>query len=134
MNQEVILAKLSTAFAVLALLIACVGLYGTMADAVARRTSEIGIRMALGARTSDVLRMTARRGCVLGGIGVGIGFLVATPLAFLQAGMAPAMPSGERATIVLAAGVLLLLVTLLASYIPARRATRIDPTVALRCE
>jgi putative ABC transport system permease protein len=129
----IVLAMLGS-FAGLALAMATVAVFGVVSYSVAQRTHEIGIRIALGAATGDVLRMIAKNSVVLGVIGVGIGLLLAAPLAWLPTGMAPNMPSGQRTTIVLAAGVLLLLVTLLASYIPARRATRIDPTVALRCE
>ena len=128
-----IVLTLLGSFAGLALAMAVVAVFGVVAYTVAQRTNEIGIRMALGARAGDVLKMTARRGLVLGAIGVGIGGLLAVPLALLPTVIAPDMPINQRAGVVIAAGVLLLLVVLLASYIPARRATRIDPTVALRC-
>lgn len=121
-------------FAGVALAMATVGVFGVMAYTVAQRKHEIGIRMALGARTGDVVRMIATKGFVLGAIGVGLGVVLATPLALLPTGMAPDMPFDHRASVVVAAGLLLWLIALLASYIPARRATRIDPTVALRCE
>ena len=121
-------------FAGLTLAMAVVGVFALMAYTVAQRTHEIGIRMALGAQRQDVLKMIARKGFVLGATGVGIGLVLAAPLALLPTGMAPGMPLDQRASVVLAAGVLLWLVALLASYAPARRATRIDPTVALRSE
>jgi putative ABC transport system permease protein len=129
-----IVLTLLGSFASLALAMAVVAVFGVVAYTVAQRTNEIGIRIALGARAGDVLKMTARRGLVLGAIGVGIGGLLAVPLAGLPTVIAPDMPINQRAGVLIAAGVLLLLVALLASYIPARRATRIDPTVALRCE
>jgi putative ABC transport system permease protein len=132
--QGFIVLALLGSFAGLALAMATVAVFGVVAYSVAQRTHEIGIRIALGAGTGDVLKMIAKNSAVLGLIGVGIGLLLAAPLAWLPTGLAPNMPSDQRTTIVLAAGVLLLLVALLASYIPARRATRIDPTVALRCE
>jgi putative ABC transport system permease protein len=130
----VIVVTMLGSFAALALAMAMVAVFGVLAYTVAQRTHEIGIRIALGARRRDVLRMIAKKGLVLGTTGVGIGLTIAAPLAWLPTGIAPTMPVGQRATIVVAAGVLLLLVALLASYFPARRATRIDPTVALRCE
>ncbi len=130
----VIVLTLLGSFAGLALAMAVVGVFALMAYTVAQRTHEIGIRMALGAKRNNVLRMVARKGVALGSIGVGIGFVLATPLALLPTGIAPGMPVDQRAGVVLVAGVLLWLVTLLASYSPARRATRIDPTVALRSE
>lgn len=133
-SAGVIVITLLGSFAGLALAMAMVGVFGVMAYTVAQRTHEIGIRMALGAQRSDVLRMIARKGFVLGAIGVGIGLALAAPLVLLPTGLAPGMPFDQRATVALAAGVLLWLVALLASYIPARRATTVDPTVALRCE
>jgi predicted permease len=130
----VIVLTLLGSFAGLALAMAVVGVFGLMAYTVAQRTHEIGIRMALGAQRSNVLRMVARRGVALGAWGVGIGLALAAPLVLLPTGMAPGMPFVQRASVVLAAGVLLWLAALLASYTPARRATRIDPSVALRCE
>lgn len=133
-SAGVIVITLLGSFAGLALAMAMVGVFGVMAYTVAQRTHEIGIRMALGAQKSDVLRMIARKGFVLGAIGVGIGLALAAPLVLLPTGLAPGMPFEQRASVVVSAGVLLWLVALLASYIPARRATTVDPVVALRCE
>lgn len=121
-------------FAGLALAMAMVGVFGVIAYNVAQRTHEIGIRTALGAKRRDVLAMVVRKGFVLGAIGVGLGLLLATPLVLLPTGMAPGMPVGQRLGVAFAAGALLWLVALLATYIPARRATRVDPMLALRCE
>jgi predicted permease len=121
-------------YAGLALAMATVGVFGVMAYTVARRRHEIGIRMALGARTWDVVRLIAIKGFALGAIGVGIGIVLATPLAFLPTGMAPGMPFDRRVSVVAVASLFLWLVALVASYVPARRATRIDPHVVLRCE
>ena len=120
-------------FAALALVLACVGLYGLIAYAVAQRTHEIGVRMALGAQPSDVLRLVLRQGMglTIAGLIVGIAIgSVATPvLTDMLFGVTPRDP-----LTFIGVPVLLLLVAFLACYIPARRATRIDPLVALRCE
>ncbi len=123
-------------FAGLALVLAVVGVFGVMAYTVAQRTHEIGIRMALGAQRSDVLRMVVRKGIVLGAFGVGIGLALAASLMWL--GMTTpeeeAIPFDQRALVFLTAGFVISAAALLASYIPARRATKVDPMVALRYE
>jgi predicted permease len=130
---ERLIARLSTLFGLLALLLACIGLYGLLSYEVARRTREIGIRMVLGAQHQQVLRLVVRQGIVLALIGAVIGSALAIGvtryLSSLLFGVRPTDP-------VTFAGVTLLLVVtaLLACYIPARRATRVDPMVALRYE
>jgi ABC-type antimicrobial peptide transport system permease subunit len=133
MNQEIILAKLSTAFAVLALLIACVGLYGTMAYAVARRTSEIGIRMALGAQRGTVVWMVLRQAFVLAIAGLAIGVPTALGMSkFVESFLFDVRPDSPAS---LAGAVAILLsAVLLAGYVPARKASRIDPMTAVRHE
>lgn len=124
-------------FAGLGLALAAVGVFGVTSYTVAQRTHEIGIRMALGAQSSDVLRMVVKKGMVLGALGVGIGLALAAPLVWLKLGLVyddELLPFGQRAPIFLAAVFLMSFVALLASYIPARRATKVDPMVALRCE
>ena len=132
-SQEITFARLCGAFAMLALAIACVGLYGTMSYNVARRTGEIGIRMALGAQRGRVVWMVLREVFVLAAAGVVISF----PAALLASkvvesflfGMKPNDPlalTGSVATLAAAA--------ILAGYLPARRASRIDPMTALRHE
>lgn len=120
----------------LGLALAAVGVFGVMAYAVAQRTHEIGIRMALGARGGEVLRMVVKKGMVLGAVGVGSGLALAAPLVWLKLGLVndDLLPFDQRGPVFLAAVFLIWLAALLASYVPARRATRVDPIVALRHE
>jgi ABC-type antimicrobial peptide transport system permease subunit len=130
-NQEIVFARLCTGFAILALVIACVGLYGTVSYNVARRTGEIGIRMALGARRGIVVRMILRQVVLLAAVGLAIGLPAAFALSKLVATFLFATKPNDPLSI--AAGVAILLsAALLAGYAPARRASRIDPLVALR--
>ncbi len=123
-------------FAGVGLALAAVGVFGVMAYTVALRTHEIGIRMAMGAQGSEVLRMVVRKGMVLGAFGIGIGLALAVPLVWLKLGLVndEVLPFDQRAPIFLAAVLLISIAALLASYIPARRAAKVDPMVALRCE
>jgi predicted permease len=132
-NQEIVLARLCTAFAVLALVIACVGLYGTMAYGVARRTREIGIRIAIGARRGTVIWMVMREVCVLAALGIAISIPIARSLAtFVESFLFDMKPNDPR--VMALALATLLIAALAASYGPARRASGIDPTTALRHE
>jgi ABC-type antimicrobial peptide transport system permease subunit len=132
-NQEVTFARLCTAFAVLALLIACVGLYGTMSYSVARQASEIGIRMALGARRATVVWMVLRRVFVLAAAGLAIS--VPAALSASQLVKAFLFETQPNDPMVLAlAGAVLVAAAIVAGYVPARRASRIDPLAALRHE
>ena len=132
-SQEIIFARLCSAFAILALVIACVGLYGTMAYAVARRTREIGIRMALGARRGLVIWMVLREVCVLAVLGLAIGVPVArTASRLVESFLFELKPNDPRALAVAVA--ILLSAALVAGYGPARRASRVDPMIALRDE
>jgi len=133
MNQEIIFARLCTAFAILALLIACIGLYGTMSYTVARRTGEIGIRMALGAQRGVVVWMVLRQAFVLAIVGLAIGLSSALGLSrFVESFLFGVQPNSPAA-LVLAVAILLSAV-LVASYVPARKASRIDPMTAVRHE
>ncbi|HZP59009.1 MAG TPA: ABC transporter permease [Opitutaceae bacterium] len=126
-------AQLLTLFSGLALLIAVVGIYAVVAYNVARRTSEIGIRMALGAQGSDVLRMVLSQGVRL----VGAGLLVGLGIAFAASWLIEAMlfeTSARDPLSFIAVPVVIAAVALLACWIPARRATRVDPVEALRAE
>jgi predicted permease len=130
---ERLLAKLSSFFALLALLLACVGLYGVMSYDVARRTHEIGIRMALGAQRRDVIGLVLRETILLVSIGVIIGLGAALGATRLITSLLYDLTPNDPLTISLAS-LLLLTVAALAGYLPARRASRVDPMVALRHE
>jgi predicted permease len=133
LRQEKLLAQLMSFFGLLALVLACVGLYGIMAHEVVRRTNEIGIRMALGAARGDIVQMVLGEALtfVLAGLLIGIPIaLAAGQLISNQLfGLKPSDPLSF-----VAAGVVLLAVSLLAAYLPARKASRVDPLVALRYE
>jgi predicted permease len=131
--QERLMARLSSFFGALALVLACIGLYGLLSYEVARRTREIGIRMALGAQRRDLLRLIVGYGILLFLIGTAIGTTAALGVTRFIAAMLFGIHPNDPVTFI-GVAVLLTLVALLASYIPARRAMRVDPMVALRYE
>jgi len=120
-------------FAVLALVLSCVGIYGVISYLVSQRTHEIGVRMALGAQRSDVMRLVLGEGAKMALIGVAIGIAAALGLIRLIANQLFGVTAHDPLTFI-TGGILLTLVALLACYIPARRAVRVDPLVALRYE
>jgi len=130
---ERLLSRLSTFFGALALVLACVGLYGLLAYEVARRTRELGIRMALGAQRRDLLRLVVGQGILLAIIGSALGIAAALGVTRFISSMLFGVQANDPLTII-AVTVLLGLVALAACYIPARRAMRVDPMVALRYE
>jgi predicted permease len=128
-----LVATLSTAFGVLATLLAVIGLYGVMAFTVARRTREIGVRMALGAVHTDVIWLVMREVFVLVGSGLALGLLAAAVAARAISSQLYGVTAGDPGAMIGAAA-LLLAVALIAGYVPARRATRVNPVLALRYE
>jgi predicted permease len=133
MTQEILFARLCSGFAVLALAIACVGLYGTMSYTVARRTGEIGIRMALGAARGRVVWMVMRQVAIMGAIGLAIGLPAAWAASRLVKSFLYGIKADDPSSIAVAI-VTMAIAVLVAGYAPARRASRIDPVIALRSE
>ena len=126
-------SSLTRWYSLLAIALAVTGTYGLVAYAVARRTSEIGVRIALGASSWDILRAVAGRGLLLAGAGVALG--VAGSLALTRVLKAQLFETSPTDAVTFAGvSALLLAISALASYVPARRAMRVDPVAALRAE
>jgi hypothetical protein len=132
-HNLVVVAQILGGFAVLGLVLAAVGLYGVISNLVAQRTSEFGIRMALGAKPSDVLALVMRHGVILTLIGLGLGLGGAYGLSRLLGSIMPRLVSADPLALGSMA-VALFAVSALACWLPARRATKVDPMVALRSE
>jgi putative ABC transport system permease protein len=124
-------ADLVAGFAALAALLASIGIYGLLAYMVGESSREIGIRMALGAKRGDILRMFLHRGVVLAGVGVAVGLVISASSASVMASVLYGVRPHDRA-VFLIVPLLLFAVAVLASYLPARRATKVDPLIALR--
>jgi predicted permease len=133
LTNEIVFAKLCSAFAILALAIASIGLYGTMAYTVARRTNEIGIRMALGAKRGRVMGMVLREVAMLAAAGLAIGLPAAFATSKYLASFLFQLKPNDPVSIAGAVGILVA-AAMAAGYVPARRASRIDPMGALRHE
>jgi predicted permease len=133
LGQEKLFAQAYALFGALALLLASVGLFGLMSYNVARRTSEIGIRMALGAQRSDVLGLVLKESMLLVAIGVAIGLGTALAAGRLVTSLLFGLTPTDAGTIALSIGVMVL-VSGVAGYLPAKRASRVDPMVALHYE
>jgi predicted permease len=131
--QERLVARLAGFFGLLALVLACIGLYGLLSYEVGRRTREIGIRMALGAEPGSVLKLVLRQGIVLAIAGAAVGIGVALGVTRYLTSMLYDVDANDPLTMITVA-MLLTLVALAACFIPAQRATRVDPLVALRYE
>jgi putative ABC transport system permease protein len=135
--QQRLIGLLSGFFGTLALLLACVGLYGLLSFSLVQRTTEIGLRMALGARRGDVLWMVVREALILVGIGVAVGVPVALAVTRVASSQISGLLFGLDATdpiTIAGAALVLTTVATFAAYWPARRASRVDPMVALRAE
>ncbi|HEV2836195.1 MAG TPA: FtsX-like permease family protein, partial [Pyrinomonadaceae bacterium] len=131
--QERLVTWLSSAFGLLATLLTALGLYGVLTFSVARRTREIGIRVALGAQRRDVFKLIMIRGVVLVGVGVVVGVGASIMLArLLESLLFGVTPNNVTTLVLVSLG--LIAVALVACWIPARRATQVDPLVALRYE
>jgi ABC-type antimicrobial peptide transport system permease subunit len=131
--QERFIAQSATAFSLVALVLACIGLYGVTSNAVNRRTNEIGIRMALGAKTHDVVKLVMQEVLLLVGLGAAIGLLAAFATMRLVSNLLFGIRPTDPLTIAFAT-LLLIMVAALAGYLPARRASHMDPLIALRAE
>ena len=125
--------SLITSFAALALILACVGIYGVISYSVTQRTHEIGIRMALGARQSDVLRLVIRQALILAVAGVSLGLIGSLAVTRLMSSLLFGVTARDPLTF-LSSAALLTATALIASYLPARQAAKVDPLVALRGE
>jgi ABC-type antimicrobial peptide transport system permease subunit len=127
------LRRILVQIAVLGLLLSAIGIYGVVANLASERTKEIGIRMALGAQSGDVVWLFVRNGVVLASIGAAVGLGLSFFLVTMLSRILPSLP-GKDPAIVIASALVLVCVALVACWLPARRTTKISPTIALRSE
>jgi putative ABC transport system permease protein len=132
-SGDPVFTKMLAIFAALALILATIGIYGLIAYSVSQRAQEVGIRLALGARRSDISWMILREGLIVAGIGSAIGLAIATPLPTLFESMFVGLHFDGPVIYPVVLAVVLLM-AILATLVPARRAARIDPMAALRTE
>jgi predicted permease len=132
-SQERLFATLCAALAAFALVLSCIGLYGLLSFNVARRTNEIGIRMAIGAQPGDVIRVVLREALILAAIGIAVGLPAVFAVTRLIRSQLYGVQPTDPATLIVVT-VILVTVALLSAWLPARRAARVDPMVALRSE
>jgi len=133
LRQERLIAQLSTVFGGLALLLACIGLYGVLSYGVAQRTNEIGIRMALGAERGAVIRMVLRETAILILIGLAVGVPASLACARFVESKLFGLKAADPVTLAAALGIMIA-VAVASGYLPARRASKVDPLIALRYE
>jgi putative ABC transport system permease protein len=133
LDQQRFLLFLFAIYSALALLLACVGVYGVIAYLMSQRIPEIGVRMAMGARPSDIVGLVLRQSLVIVLAGVGVGILASFATGRILQSLVPGVQPSQAAIFVVVLP-LLLTASLFASYIPARRAAKVDPLVALRYE
>lgn len=131
--RERLIAGLSSFFAMLALLLACIGLFGVLAYAVTRRTREIGVRMAVGARQQDIMAMVLREALLLALAGLGIGLVSSVVLAGAVSSQLYGLKATDPHTMI-CASLLLLVAAALAGFMPAHKASQVDPMTSLRVE
>jgi putative ABC transport system permease protein len=133
LGHFILAGKVLTGFSYLGLLLAGVGIYGVISFLVAQRTGEIGIRMALGAQSRDVLWMIGGKGVMLTLVGIGLGLVGAVGVASALSAAVPEVPTSNP-LVILNVGAMMIVVTLAAVFLPAWRAIKVDPTVCLRNE
>jgi ABC-type antimicrobial peptide transport system permease subunit len=131
MSNEILISRLCTFFSLLALLLACIGLYGVMTYNVVRRSAEIGIRMALGAQPGRVLSLILRESLLLLGVGIALGIPATLAVTRVFQSQLFGLTSSDPLTL-MASVLIITAAVLISAYFPARRATRIDPMLTLR--
>ncbi len=130
-TQPRFVMMLLTAFSTTALILAVVGIYAVLAYSVVQRQHELGIRLALGAKSSDILKLVVRQGLILAATGIGIGWIAALLMTRVMSSLLYKVGEHDVATFIMAP-LVFLAVAVVTSYVPARRATKVDPLEAMR--